>query len=129
MTMQSLTVLYDAQCSLCCWFSDWLNGRPQLIPLELVPAGSARARARHPALDHARTLQDITVIADTGEIYTAEYAWVMCLWATADHRVLAERLARPAWLPVARVAAYSAAGLRDALIGKASAGGYAARCE
>ncbi len=54
----------------------------------------------------------ITVVADDGRVFTAEHAWVMCLWATARHRTLAERLARPEWLPVAKAAAATMAGLQ-----------------
>jgi len=107
-----LTVLYDAGCPLCCRFREWLAGQALLVPLELVPAGSTVARARYPRLDHASTLSEVTVVGDDGSIWTKENAWVMCLWATASYRGLAERLARPAWLPLARAAAYTAAGVR-----------------
>ncbi len=110
-----LSVLYDADCPLCLRFRDWLIGESPLVRLDLVAAGSDEARARFPQLDHARTLQVITVVADDGRLFTGEYAWVMCLWATTAHRVLAERLARPQWLPVARAVAASVAGLRGML--------------
>lgn len=126
--MQRLTVLYDAQCSLCGRFRDWLEGQAQLVALDLVPAGSQQARQLFPELDHAQTLQEVTVVADTGEVYLGEHAWVMCLWATAAHRGLAEKLARPAWLPLARAAAYSAAGLRSVLTGRPGGGGYPDIC-
>lgn len=110
-----LTVLYDADCPLCARFRDWLAGQSVLVPVELVAAGSAAARHRFPTLDHDRTLREITVVGDDGSVWTNEHAWVMCLWATRAHRALAERLARPAWLPLARGAAFSAAGLRHLL--------------
>jgi predicted DCC family thiol-disulfide oxidoreductase YuxK len=107
-----LTVLYDAGCPLCSRFRDWLARQALLVRLDLLPAGSAEARDRFPALDHARTLQVVTVVADDGRVYTAEHAWLMCLWATARHRALAERLSRPEWLPSARAVAATMAGLR-----------------
>jgi len=107
-----LTVLYDDGCPLCRRFRDWLAEQPCLVPLDLVPAGSAEARRRFPELDHRRTQQEITVVGDDGAVWTREHAWVMCLWATATHRALAERLARPHLMPVARAAAQTAAGLR-----------------
>lgn len=110
-----LTVLYDADCPLCTRFREWLGRQPLLVPLDLVPAGSGEARRRFPTLDHERTLREITVVGDDGSVWTNEYAWVMCLWATRTHRGLAERAARPAWLPLARAVAYSAAGLRHLL--------------
>lgn len=127
--MQRLTVLYDADCALCTRFRDWLAAQPQLVPVDLVPAGSPLARARLPELDHEATLQEVTAVADTGEVYVGAYAWVMCLWATAEHRALAERLARPAWLPIARMSAYAAAGLRGALSIAPEGGGYAGGCD
>ena len=44
-------------------------------------------------------------------MWTGAHAWVMCLWATAAHRALAESLARPSRLPLAKGAAYLAAGI------------------
>lgn len=127
----TLTVLYDAGCPLCSRFRDWLAAQQLLVPLRLVPAASAEARAAYPTLDHARTLREVTVVGADGSVWTNEHAWVMCLWATRRHRALAERLARPAWLPLARGAAYSAAGLRHLLGGDPQArerGDYADRC-
>lgn len=119
--MNRLTVLADPSCPMCARFTDWLQRQPLLVPLDVVPAGSAAARGRFPALDHGRTLEEITVVADDGAIWTNEYAWVMCLWATRSYRGMAERLARPSMLPLARGAAYTAAGIRH-LIASPDAG-------
>ncbi|WP_081795087.1 DCC1-like thiol-disulfide oxidoreductase family protein [Nocardioides sp. URHA0020] len=110
-----LTVLNDPACPLCRRFADWLARQPLLVPLDLVPAGSAEARTRFPTLDHARTAEEITVIGSDGSVWTREHAWVMCLWATRSHRGAALRLSRPSLLPLARGAAYSAAGVRHLL--------------
>lgn len=107
-----LTVLYDDRCPLCRTFSTWLGHQPALVELDLVPAGSPEAQHRFPALDHARTLEEITVVSDAGAVWTGAHAWVMCLWATAAHRGLAESLARPSRLPLAKGAAHLAAGIR-----------------
>jgi predicted DCC family thiol-disulfide oxidoreductase YuxK len=107
-----LTVLYDADCPLCTRFRDWLVRQALLVRVDLVAAGSAEARARFPTLDHARTLEEVTVVGDDGSVWHHDLAWVMCLWATAEHRHLAERLARPGWAPMARAAAHTAAGVR-----------------
>lgn len=111
-----LTVLHDDQCPLCRAFSGWLGRQPLLVPLDLVPAGSEAARRLFPRLDHARTLEEITVVSDAGEVWEGAHAWVMCLWATAAHRGLAESLARPSRLPLAKGAAYLAAGIRNAAL-------------
>ncbi len=124
-----LTVLYDADCRLCTRFREWLADQAVLVPLDLVPARSSEAMRRFPALDHRRTMEEVTVVGDDGSVWTGPHAWVMCLWATVAYRGLAERLARPAGLTVARAAAYTAAGLRHLLTGPATEGGdYPDRC-
>lgn len=113
-----LTVLYDDRCALCRTFSTWLARQACLVDLDLVPAGSTAARQRFPSLDHARTLEEITVVSDAGAVWTGAHAWVMCLWATAAHRALAEGLARPSRLPLAKGAAHLAAGIRNASLSR-----------
>jgi predicted DCC family thiol-disulfide oxidoreductase YuxK len=107
-----LTVLYDADCGLCRWVRRWLEREPQLVPLEFVACGSAEARRWFPGLDHGRTREEVTVVADTGEVWTAEGAWIACLWATSAHRDLADRLSVPRLRPTARRVALTVAGLR-----------------
>jgi hypothetical protein len=100
---------------MCSRFRSWLVGQPHLVPVTAVPASSPEARRLLPHLDHAATLREITVVADTGAVWTGASAWVTCLWATLEHRDLALRLSTPLGLPVARAMAYAAAGLRAAL--------------
>ncbi|MEV0727213.1 DCC1-like thiol-disulfide oxidoreductase family protein [Polymorphospora sp. NPDC050346] len=107
------TVLYDERCPVCRTARAWLAARDQLVPLSFVPAGSPQARLLFPDLDHAATLRDISVIADTGEVYVGDGAWLACLWALADYRALADRLARPDLLPVARRVVKTASALRE----------------
>jgi predicted DCC family thiol-disulfide oxidoreductase YuxK len=107
------TVLYDEGCPLCRTAHRWLAGRAQLVPLEFVPAASDEARRRFPGLDHDATLQDLTVISDTGEVYVRDAAWLACLWALADYRGMAERLSRPHLLPTARRFIAAAAAVRQ----------------
>lgn len=113
-----LTVLHDPGCPLCRAFSGWLGRQPCLVPIDLVPAGSASARALFPELDHASTLAEVTVVSDTGAVWTGAHAWVMCLWATASHRALAESLAQPSRLPLAKGAAHLAAGIRNSTVAR-----------
>ncbi|GHJ94761.1 hypothetical protein SNE510_42800 [Streptomyces sp. NE5-10] len=112
-----LTVLYDADCPLCVHLRHWLLRQRQLVPLDLVPAGSLRARELFPDLDHTATLREITVVGDRGQVYTASAAWIVCLWALADHRPRAHWLATPAGQPFARAAVLAAARWREALKG------------
>lgn len=109
-----LTVLYDAQCSLCTFLRDWLVRQSQLVPLELVPAGSEEARRRHPGLDHGATLDEITVVGDGGQVYRGTAAWIVTLWALREHRPLAHRLSTPSGARLARGAVLAAAKWRGA---------------
>jgi predicted DCC family thiol-disulfide oxidoreductase YuxK len=111
--LERATVLYDARCGLCVHLRHWLTKQRQLVPLELIPAGSEAARRRYPGLDHRATLQEITVIGDRGQIYRGPAAWIVCLWALADHRAKSHWLATPAGAPFVRVAMLSAAKYRD----------------
>jgi predicted DCC family thiol-disulfide oxidoreductase YuxK len=111
--IRSLTVLYDADCPLCRHVRRWLERQWQLVPLEFVPAGSEQAAQRFPDLDHARTLREITVISDGGEVYEAADAWVVCLWALKGHRATAHRLSTPAGARLARSAVLAAAKWRE----------------
>ncbi|MFE6623609.1 thiol-disulfide oxidoreductase DCC family protein [Streptomyces sp. NPDC057740] len=112
--VRRLTVLYDAQCSLCAFLRDWLVRQPQLVPLELVPAGSDEARRRHPGLDHAATLDEITVVGDAGQVYRGGAAWIVTLWALREHRGLAHRLSTPTGAMLAKGAVLAAAKWRGA---------------
>jgi predicted DCC family thiol-disulfide oxidoreductase YuxK len=110
----SFTVLYDESCPICRAAHRWLAGRAQLVPLHFVAAGSAEARHRFPGLDHRATLRDLTVIADNGEYYVGDAAWVACLWALADHRGTAERISTPRMRPAARRIIAAASAVRQA---------------
>ena len=93
--IRRLTVLYDVDCPICRRSRDWLAGQAQLVPLVFVPAGSARAKAAFPTLDHEGTLRKITVIGDNGSVYTGDRAWLVCLWALRTWRSAAIRFSRP----------------------------------
>ncbi|MEY9993749.1 putative DCC family thiol-disulfide oxidoreductase YuxK [Streptomyces sp. V4I8] len=121
--VRGLTVLYDAQCSLCTFLRDWLVKQPQLVPLEMVPAGSDEAQRRHPGLDHAATLDEITVVGDAGQVYRGGAAWIVTLWALREHRGLAHRLSTPAGARLAKGAVLAAAKWRGAQWGGARQGG------
>lgn len=112
-----LTVLYDADCPLCVHLRHWLLRQRQLVRLDLVPAGSRQARQLFPDLDHASTLREITVVGDRGQVYREASAWIVCLWALADHRAKAHWLATPAGQPFARATVLAAAKWREALKG------------
>ncbi|WP_171165178.1 thiol-disulfide oxidoreductase DCC family protein [Streptomyces sp. I05A-00742] len=111
--VRRFTVLYDARCPLCAFVRNWLAGQAQLVPLDLVPAGSDEARRRFPGLDPASTLEEITVVGDGGQVYRGAAAWIACLWALDEHRPLAHRLSTPAGMRFARGAVLAAAKYRE----------------
>ncbi|KMS67647.1 hypothetical protein ACM01_41955 [Streptomyces viridochromogenes] len=121
--VRGLTVLYDAQCSLCTFLRDWLVKQPQLVPLEMTPAGSDEARRRFPGLDHGATLDEITVVGDAGQVYRGGAAWIVTLWALREHRGLAHRLSTPAGARLAKGAVLAAAKWRGAQWSGARQGG------
>jgi predicted DCC family thiol-disulfide oxidoreductase YuxK len=84
----TLTVLYDERCDLCRRLKGWLAAQPRLTGFEFVPADSPAAHARFPGLDHARSVQVLTVVSSDGLVYEGERAWLVCGWAL------------PAWQPV-----------------------------
>ena len=87
--MTRLTVFYDARCGLCCAVRTWLARQPQLMPLDCRP------KNRH-------TGDDLVVVADSGEMWSGDSAWLMVLWALAEYRSWSYRLASPLLLPTAR---------------------------
>ncbi|PJE96567.1 DUF393 domain-containing protein [Streptomyces carminius] len=111
--VRRLTVLHDARCPLCTHLRDWLTGRRQLVPLDLVPAGSDEARRRLPDLDHDRTLEEITVVGDAGQVYRGPAAWTICLWALDGYRPSAHRLGTPVGARPARGTVLAAAKYRE----------------
>ncbi|MFD4613612.1 thiol-disulfide oxidoreductase DCC family protein [Streptomyces sp. NPDC058440] len=118
--VRGLTVLYDAECALCASVRDWLVRQPQLVPLELVPAGSEQAARRFPTLDHGAALDEVTVVGDSGQVYRGAAAWIVVLWALREHRPLAHRLSTPAGARLARGAVLAAAKWRGGQWGGAA---------
>ncbi|MFF9348176.1 thiol-disulfide oxidoreductase DCC family protein [Streptomyces sp. NPDC014734] len=108
-----LTVLYDARCPLCLHLRRWLERQRRLVPLAFVPAASAEARHRFPGLDHAGTLDEITVVGDRGQVYRGTSAWIVCLWALAEYRPTSHWLSTPAGRPFARATVLAAAKYRS----------------
>ena len=100
--MDTLTVLYDARCNLCSHLRAWLEAQPAYVKLAFVPAGSQEARRRFPALDHAVTTSELTVISDDGAVYIEAKAFLICLWALRDYRAWSLRLSSPDLIPLAR---------------------------
>ncbi|MFE4249301.1 thiol-disulfide oxidoreductase DCC family protein [Streptomyces sp. NPDC056910] len=126
--VRRLILLYDAQCPLCTFLRNWLARQRQLVPLDLVPAGSEEARRRCPGIDHISTLSEITLVGDSGQIYRGPAAWVVTLWALSEYRPLSHKFSTPAGARLARAAVLAAAKYRrthrDQQVRKAGGGAY-----
>ncbi len=102
--MQKLYVLYDPKCELCCRLKDWLMEQPSWIALEVIPAGSEKARKMFPQLEQIASQNDLAVISDEGAMYLNDRAWIMVLYALEEYREWAARLTHPLLMPLARQA-------------------------
>jgi predicted DCC family thiol-disulfide oxidoreductase YuxK len=100
--MNSLTVLYDPTCQLCCKAASWLSDQEKYVPVYLLAAGSPAARQAFPGLDHEATRNQLTVVGDGGEVYYDERGWLMALWALRKYRAMALRFSQPGMLPAAK---------------------------
>jgi predicted DCC family thiol-disulfide oxidoreductase YuxK len=107
----SLTIVYDAECGLCTRAKDWLRRQPPLVALEFLATGSPEMRRRFPQLRSG----ELAVVADTGEVWLGNHAWIACLWALEHYRDLAFRLAGPLVSLLAREAFVSVSRNRRAL--------------
>ena len=100
--MKTLTILYDANCRLCCRIKGWLQAQSKYVDLDFIAAGSEQARKRYPQLDHSATLKELTVVSDGGNYYRGAKGWLMCLWALREYRGWAIRFSSPDLEPMAR---------------------------
>lgn len=86
--MTRLIVFYDARCGLCCAVRDWIGRQRQLVPIECRPK--------------QESMDEFVIVADSGELWSGDTAWLMALWALVEYRDWSYRLANPMLLPTAR---------------------------
>ncbi len=94
------TIVYDAECGLCTRTKDWIRQQVPLLGLHFVASGSSEAQKRFPQL----RADELAVVANTGEVWLGNHAWIVCLWALRDYRELACRLTSPVLSLMAREA-------------------------
>jgi predicted DCC family thiol-disulfide oxidoreductase YuxK len=95
-----LTIIYDAACGLCTRTKEWILQQASLVDLQFVAGGSPEARTRFPQLGKG----ELAVVANTGEVWIGDHAWIVCLWALREYRDLSFRLTSPGLLLMAREA-------------------------
>src|SRR5262245_35931930 len=100
--MTHLTLLFDAKCGFCVTCRNWLDRQPKFVEMDFVASHSAESARRFPGLEAPGEAEELVVVADTGEVWRGAKAWLMSLWALAEYREWAERLATPALMPLAR---------------------------
>jgi predicted DCC family thiol-disulfide oxidoreductase YuxK len=107
----SITVLYDSTCGLCTLAEDWLRKQAPLVRIKFLAAGSTEAQRAFPQIPPG----ELAVVANTGEVWLGNSAWIVCLWALRRHRDLAFRLTSPPLLRMAREAFFVVSKNRYAL--------------
>ena len=107
----SITILYDASCGLCTRTKDWISQQAPAVGIKFVASGSAEARQRFPKIPDS----ELAVIANTGEAWLGDNAWIVCLWALHEYRDFAFRLSNPLLLTMAREAFAAVSRRRSAL--------------
>jgi predicted DCC family thiol-disulfide oxidoreductase YuxK len=96
----SLTIIYDADCGLCSRTKDWIGRQEPFVGIGFVASGSPEARSRFPQLPAG----ELAVVANTGDVWLGNSAWIVSLWALRGYRDLAFRLTSPLLSVMAREA-------------------------
>ncbi len=100
--MKTLNVLYDGKCGLCTRMRVWIEQQPAYVAIRFIPLQAYDLEERFPGIGAFHPDQELVVVSDEGEVWQGERAWILCLWALKEYREWAQRLARPALLPLAR---------------------------
>jgi predicted DCC family thiol-disulfide oxidoreductase YuxK len=111
--VRSLTLVYDSDCGLCTRVKDWIGQQATLVKVELTASGSGNALSRFPQIPAS----ELAVVANTGEVWLGNRAWIVCLWALRDYRNLAFRLTSPLLMMMAREAFVLVSSNRSAISG------------
>ncbi len=98
--VRSITIVYDAACGLCTKAVDWIKQQTPLVDVRFVAAESSEARRLFPQLPAG----ELAVVADTGEVWIGDSAWIICLWALHGYRDVAVKLTSPLLVRLAREA-------------------------
>lgn len=100
--ISTLYAFYDGECGLCAACRRWVSQQPQLVPVCFLPYQSEDAQRLCPSLPELNPELEIVVMADTGEVYQGDAAWITLLWATASWRSAAVDLSSPGLRGMAR---------------------------
>ena len=98
--MKRLTIVYDEHCAVCRRARDWLLTQPTFLPIELIAAGSAAARARYRGLPWMG--KELVAADDQGNVWVGPAAFLTALWATRRYRAWSYRLSGDKLAPLAQ---------------------------
>lgn len=115
--MKRLYVLFDQDCRLCEAVVRRLREQPTFVELEFVSSGAPLAARKFPGIVSSVPLSEVVAIADSGEVYRGESAWLMVLWAMKRYRHWSIALAQPAYRGLVRRAVASIGRYRMTLSG------------
>src|SRR5579862_9862891 len=87
-----ITIVYDGACGLCSRVKEWIGQQEPLVQVRFAASG---AFLQLPA-------GELAVVANTGEVWLGNHAWIVCLWALREYRDLAVQLTSPLLLMMAR---------------------------
>ena len=109
-----LTVLYDDDCALCRRCRHWLESQRCYLPVDFWATSSPQAVERYgeelPWLGY-----ELVVVSDHGQAWIGSAAFLLCLWATVEHRDLSYRLSSPTWAPLAEWFFHRVSGSRQTI--------------
>lgn len=105
--MNRLTVLFDQECRLCEAVVRRLRSEESYIELEFIAAAAPRAAKLFPEIVSSVPLSEVVAIADGGEVYRGDAAWLMVLWAMKRTRAMSLTLAQPLYRGLVRRAVAS----------------------
>ena len=97
--MNSLTVLYDADCPVCVRCRAWMEQQPAYVPLEFLPCRSREAQRRYGDVPWLGA--ELVVVSDRGEVWAGPAAFLVALWALEGYREWSYRLSGPSFSSMA----------------------------
>lgn len=100
--MQTLIVLYDANCQFCRRCRSWIEAQPAFLELKFIPARSPEAHHQLPGIEKYESSNELIMVSEDGAVYQGPAAFIMCLYALVDFREWSLRLSSPLLLPFAR---------------------------
>ncbi|MDB9741293.1 DUF393 domain-containing protein [Akkermansiaceae bacterium] len=100
--INKIEVFYDGHCGMCCTFHEWLNKQKRAFEVEFIPYQSDRAIEVFPEIETLDPDKEMIVRTDDGEIYQGAEAWVICLHSGKKYQGIADKMASPALLPMAK---------------------------